>query len=46
MRMCGVCCAYVSLCMPECVYGPVDLFVVNGVLLLGPVVSLWDSTLG
>lgn len=39
MRVCSVYCAYVLLCMLECVYGPVDLFVVNGVLLVGPVFS-------
>lgn len=28
------------VCVPECVCGPVDLFVVSGVLLAGPVFSL------
>lgn len=45
MEMCGVgvCCVFMSVtswfvCLNAC--GPVDLFVVNGVLMVGPVFSL------
>lgn len=34
------------VCVPKCVCRPVDLFVASGVLLVGPVFSLWDRTLG